>query len=127
MELTKAVATALAHIDAWSHHDWEKTRELLSPTVHALVTNTQPGFARIAEINGVNDYMPRKIKSAQLIEPDSVQVISTFGDETNAMVLVTFKIALGPGGAMMTMARSCLYALDVDGRIQEERDQFLVM
>lgn len=39
-----AVAIARAHIEAWSHHDWEKTRELLAPNVHAVVTTTQPGM-----------------------------------------------------------------------------------
>jgi hypothetical protein len=127
MQPSKAVAAALAHIDAWCSHDWEKTRLGLSPTVHAWVTNTQPDFARTVEITGIDDYMPRKMKSAQLIEPGSLEVISAFGDEQHAMVLVTFRIALGPNGAMMTMARSCLYAIDDEGKIQEERDQFLVM
>lgn len=98
MPYSPAVTTALAHIEAWSHHDWEKTRDLLSPTVHAWVTNTQPGFARMAELTGIDDYMPRKIKSAQLIEPGSVQIIATFGDGRHAMVLVTFRIATGPSG-----------------------------
>jgi hypothetical protein len=127
MQVSKAVVIALGHINAWSRHDWEKTREQLSPDIHALVTNTQPDFARIAEFSGAEEYMTRKMKSAQLIEPGSVQVISTFGDEKHAMILITFKIGLGPGGAMTTMARCCLYSLDESEKIKEERDQFLVL
>ena len=126
MQVSPAITIALSHIDAWSRHDWEKTKELLAPDVHAWVTNTQPGYARTVEFTGVDEYMTRKIKSAQLIEPGSVQVISTFGDESNALILVTFRIGLGPGGTMVTMARACLYSLDEAKKIKEERDEFLV-
>jgi hypothetical protein len=40
--------------------------------------------------------MELKVKAAQLIEPGSVQVIGTIGDETNALTLVTFRIGIGP-------------------------------
>jgi len=126
MQISKAVTIALNHINAWSRHDWETTREQISDDIHALVTNTQPDFARIAEISGADEYMTRKMKSARQIAPGSVRVIATFGDEKNAMVLVTFKIGLGPSGSMVTMARSCLYSVDEHNRIREERDQFLL-
>jgi hypothetical protein len=121
-----AVTIALAHIDAWSRHDWGKTKELLAPNVHALVTSTMPMFAG-GDITGVDDYMALKIKAAQLIEPGSVQVIGTIGDETNALTLVTFSIGMGPGGTMATMARSCLYLLDENKKIKEERDAFFLL
>lgn len=127
VQLSPAIRIALAHIDAWSRHDWEKTKELLAPDVHAWVTNTQPDFGRTVEFAGVDDYMVRKVRGAQLVEPGSVQVISTFGDESDALVLVTFRIALGPGGSMVTMARACLYSLDGNKKIKEERDEFFVL
>lgn len=123
---SRAVAVALAHIEAWSHHDWEKTRELLAPNVHATVTSTQPGFGD-AELTGVESYMGPKTKAAQLIEPGSLQVLSVIGDDRSALVAVTFKIGLGPGGAMVTMARSCLYLIDENGKIKEERDAFFLL
>jgi uncharacterized protein YndB with AHSA1/START domain len=121
-----AVAIALAHIDAWSHHDWEKTRDLLAPDVHATVTTTQPGFGD-ADLRGVDNYMAPKTKAARLIEPRSVQVLSAIGDERSALVAITFKIGLGPGGAMVTMARSCLYSIDENKKIKEERDAFFLL
>lgn len=121
-----AVAVARAHINAWSHHDWDKTRQLLAPDVHAWVTSTQPEFGT-AELTGADVYMAPKIKAAQLIEPGSVHEISAIGDERNALILVTFKIGLGPGGTMVTMARSCLYCIDDNGKIAEERDMFYVL
>jgi len=127
MQESTAVSISLDHIEAWCRHDWETTRELLSQDVHACVTNTQPGFARTVEFSGVDEYMVRKVKGAQLIEPGSLQVISTFGDETNALILVTFKIGLGAGGEMVTMVRSCLYSLDENKKVKEERDGFLIL
>ena len=121
-----AVDVARAHIDAWSHHDWERTRELLAPGVHAWVTSTQAGFGT-AELAGIDAYMEPKVKAARLIEPGSVREICAMGDERNALVIVTFRIGLGPGGSVVTMARSCLYLLDEDEKIKEERDTFYVL
>lgn len=33
-----AVRITRAHVDAWSHHDWDRTRELLAPNVHVVGT-----------------------------------------------------------------------------------------
>lgn len=71
--------------------------------------------------------MDRKTKAARLVQPGSVQVLSTIGDEVTALILVTFRIGLGPGGTMVTMARSCLYALDENRKIKEERDAFFIL
>ena len=123
---TPAVAVARAHIEAWSHHDWEKTRELLAPNVHAVVTTTLPMKAT-AELTGIDAYMGPKIKAAQLIEPGSVHEISAIGDESNALILITMRIGLGPGGTMVTMARAILYLLDENKKIKEERDEYFVL
>jgi len=121
-----AITIARAHINAWSHHDWEKTRELLAPNVHAVVTTTQPMKAT-AELTGIDAYMEPKIKAAQLIEPGSVHEISAIGDERNALILVTMRIGLGPGGTMVTLARALLYLLDENKRIKEERDAYFIL
>src|SRR5579872_4083193 len=121
-----AVTIARAHINAWSHHDWDKTRELLAPDVHAVVTTTQPMKA-IAELTGIDAYMEPKRKAAQLIEPGSVQEVSALGDESNALILITFRIGLGSGGSMVTMARAILYLLDENKKIKEERDEYCIL
>jgi hypothetical protein len=126
MQDSQAVEIALAHIDAWSRHDWAMTRQLLAPDVHASVTTTMPNSSA-SEFTGVDKYMALKVKAAQLVEPGSVKVIGTIGDESNALTLVTFKIGLGPGGTMVTMARASLYLLDENKRIKEERDSFFVL
>jgi len=126
MQDSPAVKVALAHIDAWSHHDWDKTKELLAPNVHAVVTTTMPNVSG-GEFTGIANYMALKVKAAQLVEPGSVRVIGTIGDEINALTLVTFRIGMGPGGTMVTMARACVYLLDENKKIKEERDSFFVL
>lgn len=126
MQDSAAVRTALAHIDAWSRHDWDKTKEMLATDVHAVVTSTLPDWG-VSDFAGIDEYMLRKKKGAQLVEPGSVQVLSTIGDEKNALIACTFRIAMGPGGTMVTMARACVYLLDDSGKIREERDGFLVL
>ena len=121
-----AVAIALAHIQAWSNHDWDTTRALLSPDVHALVTTISPQW-RSVELRGIENYMGPKMKGAQLVEPGSVHVRSAVGDERRALILATMRIALGPGGTMVTMARALLYFLDENRHIKEEVDQFVVL
>ena len=126
MQDSTAITIARAHINAWSHQDWEKTRELLAPNVHAVVTTTQPMKAT-AELTGIDAYMEPKIKAAQLIEPGSVHEISAIGDERNALILVTMRIGLGPDGMMVTMARALLYLLDENKKITEERDEYFIL
>lgn len=126
MQDPTAITIARAHIHAWSHHDWEKTRDLLAPDVHAVVTTTLPMKAT-AELTGVDAYMGPKIKASQLIEPGSVHEISAIGDERNALILATMRIGLGPDGAMVTMARSLLYLLDENKKIKEERDAYFLL
>jgi hypothetical protein len=126
MKNSPAVTVALAHIEAWSHHDWDKTREMVAPNVHALVTSTQREIGT-NEFTGIDKYMELKTKAAKLIEPGSVQVLGAVGDESNALTLITFRIAMGPGGSMVTMARSCLCLLDENKRIKDERDSFVVV
>ena len=121
-----AVVIARKHIDAWSNHNWDLTRELLAPDIHVLVTNTDP-MKTATELTGIEAYMGPKIKAAQLIEPGSVYELSAIGDEHNALIVVTFRIGLGSGGSMVTLARACLYLIDENKKIKEERDMFYIL
>ena len=126
MQDSPAVNVALAHIEAWSHHDWDKTRAMLAPDVHALITSTQREIGT-NEFTGIDKYMDLKTRAARLVEPGSVQVLGTVGDENTALTLVTFRIAMGPNGSLVTMARSCLYLLNENKKIKDERDSFFVL
>ena len=126
MQDSVAVTIARTHINAWSHQDWEKTRDLVAPNVHVAATSTQPMLPS-GEASGIDKYMERLIQTVQVIEPGSVQVISAIGDESNALVLETLRIGLGPGGTMVTLARASLYLLDENKKIIEERDEFCIL
>ena len=126
MKNSPAVKVALDHIEAWSHHDWDKTRAMLAPDVHALITSTQREIGT-NEFTGIDKYMALKTRAAKLVEPESVQVLGTVGDENTALTLVTFRIAMGPNGSLVTMARACLYLLDEQKKIRDERDSFFVL
>lgn len=119
MKRSLAVQVALARINARSRDDWGTTRPMLSASVHAFVTTTYPKLDD-SDFTGVDEYMTRTTNRAQLVEPGSAQVLC-------ARVSATMRIAIGPGGSMVTTARSCLYLLDDRGKIQEERDQFFLM
>jgi len=62
----QAVAVALAHIDAWSHHDFEAARKNLAKDVHVTVRTTQPIMAPTDTI-GVEKYMDGLTKFAQAV------------------------------------------------------------
>lgn len=63
-----AVALALAHIDAWSHHDWDKARQVLAADVHVTVTSTQSGMNK-TDTTGIDAYMDGLKKFAQAVAP----------------------------------------------------------
>jgi len=126
MPNSTAVSIALAHVEAWTRHDWARTRDMLAPDVHASVTSTDPRFPG-GEFTGVETYMDRKTKAGRLVDPGSLHLISAIGDERTALIVATFRIGLGPDGALVTMVRSCLYAVDENGKIKEERDAFFLL
>jgi hypothetical protein len=54
-------------------------------------------------------------------------VLSSIGDEIHALITTTFRIGLGPDGKMVTMARACLYLIDENKKIKDERDAFFIL
>jgi hypothetical protein len=44
-----------------------------------------------------------------------------------AREMVTFRIAMGLNGSLVTMARSCLYLIDEHQKIKDERDSFFLL
>lgn len=115
-----AVAIALAHVDAWSHHNWDKARQILASDVHVTVTTTQPTMARTDTI-GIEAYMDGLKKFAQGVVPGSAHVIASVGDDRNALVMLTVTAALGPGGAKMPLTAARLYLLDDQNKIKAEQ------
>src|SRR5262249_42146145 len=94
---SSAVALARAHAEAWSNHDWDTARKMLAPDVHVAATTTQPGI-NPTDLTGIDAYMDGLIQFAQPVEPGSLRVIASVGDERNSLLLLTVRAAFGPGG-----------------------------
>jgi len=124
-EKSPAVNLARAHVEAWSHHNWDKARQSLAADVHVTVTTTQP-IMTATDTTGIDAYMDGLIKFAQAVVPGSARVIASVGDERNALLMVTVQAALGPGGAQVPLSAARLYLLDEHNKIKAEQVVFFV-
>lgn len=115
-----AIATARAHIEAWSHHDWDRARGGLAPGVHVTATSTQPGVPP-TDLTGIDNYMTGLIKFAQGVESGSARVIAAVGDEHNALVMLTVKASFAPGAPPVPLHAARLYLIDDNRKITSEQ------
>jgi hypothetical protein len=120
---SRAVAIARAHAEAWSNHEYDAAREPLASGVHVTATTTQP-IMKATDLTGVDDYMRGLIEFAQAVEPGSLDVIASVGDDRNALLMVTVKAAFGPEGALVTLPAARLYLIDDGGKIASEQVVF---
>jgi len=118
-----AVTIARAHVEAWSKHDFDKARKGLAADVHITAMTTQPVMAP-TDVTGADKYMDGLIKFASTVVPGSAHVIASVGDERNALLMLTVKTALGPGGSVVTLPAARLYLLDENGKIKVEQVVF---
>ena len=108
---SRAVALAHAHAEAWSHHDWDTARTMLAPDVHVVATSADPALPS-TDVTGVDAYMEGLIKFAQAIEPGSARVLAGVGDERTALLLLSVRATLGPGGPKVTVPAARLAVFD---------------
>lgn len=120
-----AVAIARAHVEAGSRHDFETARRSLASDVHVTVTTTQP-IMSATDTTGIDAYMDGLVKFATPIVPGSLRILGSTGDDRNALVLVTMKTALGPGGTNVTLSGARLYLLDDENKIKAEQVIFCI-
>src|SRR5262245_31763589 len=121
---TSAVSVAKAHIEAWSNHDWDTSRNLLAEDVRVEVSTTQPIMGPV-DTPGVDAYMEGLHAFADSIVTGSARILSAIGDDQTAMVLVTVKTA-SPGQGQVDLHGARLYAIDEAGRIAHEKVIFFV-
>ena len=120
-----AVATAIAHCEAWSNHDWDEARGALAPDVKVTATTTKPVMPD-TNTAGIDAYMQGLVQFAQAVVPGSLRVVAGVGDERNALLMVNVEAAFGPGGAPVPLPGARLYRLDEQGKIEVEQIVFLV-
>ena len=114
----QAVAIARAHVEAWSNHDFDTTRNGLAPDVRVTATTTQP-FPPATDLTSVDNYMIGLTQFAQAVVPGSLRVIASVGDERNALLMLTVEADFGAGKATLPGAR--LYLIDVNNKIKTEQ------
>jgi hypothetical protein len=122
---TSAVAVARAHVEAWSNHDFDTARSMLADDVRVSATSTDPALPR-ADLTGAGPYMDGLIAYAQPIVPGGVTVLASTGNERNALLTLSVKMAGGPFGAGASAPCARLYLLDEDHKIKTEHVIFYV-
>jgi hypothetical protein len=113
-----AVAVAIAHVEAWSNHDFDTARNGLAPNVRVTSTTTQP-VPPATDLTGVDDYMVGLTHFAQTVVPGSLRVLASTGDDRNALLMLTVEADFGGGKVSLPGAR--LYLLDDNNKIQAEQ------
>jgi ketosteroid isomerase-like protein len=119
-----AVAIARAHVEAWSSQDFDKARSLLAPDVRVTATTASP-YPPDTELSGVDNYMEGLVAYAQPIVPGSLRVLTSVGDDTNALLTLTVTMAGGPFGEGADAPCARLYLVK-DGKIKTEKIVFYV-
>ena len=114
----QAVAIARAHVEAWSNHDFDTTRNGLAPDVRVTATTTQP-FPPATDLTGFDNYMIGLTQFAQAVVPGSLRVIASVGDERTALLMLTVEADFGAGKATLPGAR--LYLIDENNKIKTEQ------
>jgi hypothetical protein len=122
---TTAIAVARAHVEAWSNRDFDTARSMLADDVRVTATSTNPALPH-ADLTGAGQYMEGLIAYAQPIVPGSVTVLASTGDERNALLTLSVKMAGGPFGAGANAPCSRVYLLDENNKIKTEHVIFYV-
>jgi hypothetical protein len=117
---SQALAVATSHIEAWSNHDFDASRSSLADGVQIAVTSTNESLPE-TRTTGIDEYMTGLIAFAQAVVPGSAHVLSTVGDDHNALVTVTVRAKFPPSGTEVTLPGARLYLLDDDGKIASEQ------
>jgi ketosteroid isomerase-like protein len=120
-----AVNAARAHIEAWSNHDWDASRAGLADDVWVTASTTDLNWPK-TDRHGIEQYMPGLIEFAQAVVPGSAEVVSTIGDDTQALVTLKVRVKFGPNAPQMTLPGSRLYLFDEDAKIKVEHVVFFV-
>lgn len=121
-----AVALALAHAEAWSHHDWDTARKMLAPDVHVTTMTTQSNLPA-TDTTSAEAYMEGLIHFAQAVEPGSFRLIGSVGDEHNSLILHTVQVAFSPDGPKVTLPGARLALFDENNQLKTEQVVFFAL
>ena len=112
---SRAVALALAHLEAWTHQNFATVRGNLAEDVHF--------YSPAANLVGIDAYMdtPRGLTQfARQVVPGSLHVIAAVGNEQNALIMYEVSTEGGLVGSKVFPSAQT-YLLDDNGKIKVER------
>jgi len=112
---SRAVALALAHLEAWTHQNFATVRGNLAEDVQF--------YSPAASLVGIDDYMdaPRGLTQfARQVVPGSLHVIAAVGNDQNALIMYEVSTEGGPIGSKVFPSAQT-YLLDDHGKIKVER------
>lgn len=121
---SKAVELALQHAEAWSNHDWDTAQAMLAPDVHVKTMTTQP-IAKDVDTTGSAEYMKGLKDYAQATQKGSLNILSTIGDDTNSLIMLTVEADFGHGKVTVPAARLALW--DEQGKLKSEQVIFFAL
>jgi hypothetical protein len=119
-----AISVALAHVEAWSNHDFDRARDALAAQVTVDATTTLPVMPP-THLTGVEAYMQGLVQFASAVVPGSARVTAATGDERNALLMLTVEADFGGGTMILPGAR--MYLLDDDRKIRAEQVIFFAV
>lgn len=112
---SSAVTLALAHLKAWTNHDYDTARRNLTQDVQFI--------SPAGTLTGVDEYMdaPRGlVQFANQVVPGSLRIIGVDGDERNALIMYEVRTEGGSFGPRVFPSAQT-WLLDDDGKIKVER------
>ena len=124
-EISNAVDLALAHIRAWSEHDYETARNGLADDVKVTAITTLEGAPK-TDLVGTEAYMFGLRAFADPIVPGSLRIESSVGSGRNALVVNTVDID-GPPFGPTSLTNARMYLFDENNKIQAEHIVFYLV
>ena len=115
--MARAVDIAIKHFTAMCNGDRETLRALLADDVHYILITSIPGFPNPHEGHGAEQLMEDATRQNAL-DPGSLQVLKSIGDDQQALIVVRVKATFGPSPMTLLAARH--YMVDERGNITDE-------
>src|SRR5262245_39458678 len=115
--VARAVDVAIKHFTAMCNGDHETVRGLLADDVHYVLITSIPGFPNPHEGHGAEQFMEDAPRQSGL-DPESLQVLKSVGDDQQALILVRVGAAFGPN--VMTLLAARHYVLNGSGKVTNE-------
>lgn len=121
---SRAVRLANIHAEAWTNHDYETAKKMLSNDVKVDVTSTQV-MMKETHGTGIVSYMQGLVAFGDAIIAGTGRVIAATGDANNSLILLTVEADFGYGKVTIPAARLGLW--DEHNKLKSEQVIFFAL